>query len=483
MNFISLKYILFLAVAAVFAYTLRPKARNVVLLVFNAAFYALFGVKYLPFLTASVLLTYCAGIAIEKELLGKKRFWLVLSITLNIGMLFVFKYLGFFSELFENTFAAAGISVGLRSFDLLLPVGISFYVFQTTGYLMDVWRGKQAAETNLIDYALFASFFPGIVSGPIQRAGDMLPQYKKPFKFRYNNLSAGFLRFIWGMFKKIVVADRIAVIVNAAYADVSASSGFQLLIAAICYSIQIYCDFSAYSDMAIGSAQFLGIRLPENFRNPYFAVSIQDFWRRWHISLSTWFRDYLYFPLGGNRCSKARGYLNIIIVFLVSGLWHGAAMTFVAWGVLHGFLQVMGKILQPARSKIRGALKIANDSPALNVLRRLMTFGFVTLAWIFFRADSISDAVLITKRIFTAFAPVGKISALGLSRASLAVLLVSAIVMLIAERVDERKPYFKKLISSVAPRYAVIFLLLSAVMLFGSYGAGFDPMDFVYFKF
>ncbi|MBP8639849.1 MAG: MBOAT family protein [Oscillospiraceae bacterium] len=483
MSFTSIKYILFLIVVAVFCYKLKPKLRNPLLLVASLAFYAIFGINNLPFLLASTILTYGAGLIIERELLGKKKLWLVLALVMNLGLLFVFKYFNFFAGLAVTLCSSLGFKSNDSTLKLLLPIGISFFVFQTTGYLMDVYRGNLKAEKNFINYALFASYFPGIVSGPIQRAGDMLPQYKMPAKFNWTNVKAGTLQFLWGAFKKMVIADRIAVLVNAAYADPSASTGFQLLVASVCYSVQIYCDFSAYSDMAIGSSRIMGIKLMRNFDRPYSAVSIQDFWRRWHISLSSWFRDYLYFPLGGNRCSKARSYLNIIIVFLVSGLWHGAAITYIVWGLLHGIYQVFGKVFQPHRDKIRKGLHISSDSKLLGLFRRLCTFALVTFAWIFFRAASITDAFTIIEKIFTQSLPISGVSALGLSIPALIVVLFASITLFVADWADSRYQVFKNLSASVVTRFEVYFILIVVILIFGSYGAGFDPMDFVYFKF
>jgi len=482
-SFTSVKYIIFLILTAALCSGLRPRLRNPLLLLSSLAFYVVFGIENLPYLLASAVLTYAAGRIIESELLGKRKLWLILALVLNLGMLFFFKYFNFFVGLASQSLSLIGAGFSSDPLNLLLPIGISFFVFQTTGYLMDVYRGKIRAEKNFIDYALFASYFPGIVSGPIQRAGDMLPQYKAPAKFNLENIKAGSLQFIWGAFKKLVVADRIAVLVNTVYANPSGHSAFQLLTAAVCYSVQIYCDFSAYSDMAIGSSRIIGFRLMNNFDRPYAAVSLQDFWRRWHISLSTWFRDYLYFPLGGNRCSKARNYLNIVIVFLVSGLWHGAALHFVFWGFIHGALQVLGKITQPLRDKIRGGLHISKESGVHGFFRSLCTFGLVTFAWIFFRAATLGDALTVVGRIFTLSAAPGGISAFGLSVPTLAVLFISVLALFTADWANSRYSIAKKLCASLTPRFAVYFVLIAAIMIFGNYGAGFNPMDFVYFKF
>ncbi len=483
MTFTSLSYLIFLTVVALLCYILKPKLRNILLLAASYLFYGLFGVQYMPILLLTTVVGYAGGIIMQCCPAQGRKPWLVAALLLDFGLLFVFKYFNFFSSTLTDLLSAAGIPAVERGLKLLLPVGISFYLFQTTGYLIDVYRGTIAAERNFIDFALFSSFFPGLVSGPIQRAGKMLPQYKAKSVFSYENIKSGSLQFIWGAFKKLVIADCLAVIVNTAYSDPAKFSGFQLAFAAVCYSVQIYCDFSAYSDMAIGSARVMGIGLPKNFDCPYFAVSLRDFWKRWHISLTSWFRDYLYIPLGGNRRGKWRGYLNIVIVFLVSGLWHGAAWGFIIWGGLHGVLQVAGKILEPYRNAFRRRLHIADSSRGLKLFRHVFIFLLITLLWIFFRADSVEDAVLIILRIFTSPLPIGGISVLGLSRLRLLALLIAVVVLFVSDWAQQRGRLSQRLCQSVFPRYAVFAALLMVILVFGSYGPGFDPMDFVYFKF
>ncbi len=483
MTFTSFYYLIFLTVVAVLCYVLKPKLRNILLLAACYLFYGLFGIKYLPVLLATTLVGYGGGLIIQLAPAGRRKGWLTLALLLDFGLLFVFKYFNFFAAAFTELLSAAGIPIVERGLSLLLPVGISFYVFQTTGYLIDVYRKNIPAERNFIDFALFSSYFPGLVSGPIQRAGEMLPQYKRKSVFSYENIKSGSLQFIWGAFKKLVIADVLAVVVNTSYAKPAEFSGFQLFFAAICYSVQIYCDFSAYSDMAIGSARIMGIALPKNFDCPYFAVSLRDFWKRWHISLTSWFRDYLYIPLGGNRRGKWRGYLNIIIVFLISGLWHGAAWGFIVWGGLHGVLQVVGKILEPYRNAFRRRLHIADSNRGLKLFRHVFIFLLVTLLWIFFRADSLSDAVLIISKIFRSPLPLGGISALGLSRLRLFAAAAAVALLFVSDWAQQRHGLAKKLQASLLLRYVVFAALLMVILVFGSYGPGFDPMDFVYFKF
>lgn len=483
MNFISLKYIALLLLAAICAYRMKPKIRNPILLILNLGFYFCFGPKHLPFLITVTLLSYITAIIIEKELWGKRKLWIVIGLMLNFGILVFFKYFNFFAQLVEAGCTKLGVHISDPTLELILPVGISFYVFQVTGYLIDVYRGNQKAERNLVDFALFASFFPAIVSGPIQRAKDMLPQYKVKNTFYGENLKIGILQFMVGVFKKLVIADQLAVIVNTVYAKPLEFSGLQTLVAVFAYSIQIYCDFSAYSDMAIGSAKIMGFNIVKNFDNPYFAVSLQDFWRRWHISLTTWFRDYLYIPLGGNRKGKMRQYINVVVVFLVSGLWHGAAMGFVVWGLIHGVLQVVGKILKPYRDKIREGLHISSDSQILNVGRTLFTFAVVTFAWIFFRADSFDVALTIISNIFTGGYQFAGLTLLGLSKFALIAVFVFTVILLSIERLNEKQNIALKLNDTYVRRYAVYFIIFAVILIFGRYGSGFDPMDFVYFKF
>lgn len=481
MNFISFRYVFLLLLLAPLCYHASPRIRNVFLLVGSYVFYASFGLSCLPYLLASTLLVFVGARLIEGEALGQRKLWLVLSLLGNIGMLFLLKYANFFVGVLGET------PLNLPTVSLILPVGISFFVFQTTGYLMDVYRGQLPAERNWVDFALFASFFPGLSSGPIQRAKDMLPQYKKKTPFSSDACKAGFLQFLWGAAKKMILADQLALFVNAAYADPAACSGTQLALAALAYSIQIYCDFSAYSDMAIGSAKMLGFTLMRNFNCPYFATSVQDFWHRWHISLSTWFRDYLYFPLGGSRVGKARAACNLMLVFLVSGLWHGAAFTFLVWGLLHGFFQVVGTLLRPARKRLLASLSIAQTNKLLHLFRCVFTFLLVTVAWVFFRAESVGKAWDILSRIVSDFVlgtpSLAGLTSLGLSGRTLCMLLCLTVLLFVVDWCNARFALAERLNGTFVPRYLLYFLLLIVILLFGCYGPGFDPQDFVYFKF
>jgi len=473
MNFNSLQYLIFLPIVVILYFVLPRKLKNPMLLVASYFFYACWQPAYACLMLFSTAATYVCGLLINKKP-ARKRTWLTLCLVINLAILFFFKYFNF-------VFGALGsiLSVDMPTLNVLLPVGISFYTFQALGYTMDVYRGTIEAEKNFIDYALFVSFFPQLVAGPIERTNNIIPQLKTPHKPTLKNFQGGLTLIIWGMMKKVLIADNMAVMVNTAYNNAPAHTGAQLIFATVCFAVQIYCDFSAYSDIARGSARILGIELMQNFDCPYGAQSIKDFWRRWHISLSTWFKDYLYFPLGGSRKGKARTLINLVIVFMVSGLWHGAAFTFVLWGLLHGVYQVLGILLMPLKKKIYSVIPEKNI--ALQLIRTVFTFVLVCVGWVFFRANSVGDAVLIFKKILTpgVFDPFS----LGLSTPMLNAVIVAAIVLFVVDLFNRKQQITRFVNSHTAVRYAVYFVILLSIFVFGYYGSGFDPQDFVYFQF
>ena len=396
--FLSFGYLFFLAGAAIVRYLLPKKAQIPALLVLSWIFYGTWNPACLIYVIITTVTTYAAGRFVGgRENIRHRRPVLFLCLFLNIGLLFFTKYWSMFFPGFE---------------DRLVPIGISFYTLQAAGYVIDCYRygsssgqqpssvrGGAAPERNFIRYALFVSFFPGILSGPIERAGNMLPQYENPPRFQFDNLRNGMIIMLWGYFLKMVVADRIAIVVDNVYASPESYSGCIVLLAVFLYSLQIYCDFAGYSAIAVGSARVLGFRVMNNFDAPYLASSIPQFWRRWHISLSSWFRDYLYIPLGGSRRGTWRRYRNILIVFAVSGLWHGADVTFVIWGLLHGLYQIIGYILRPLKDRALRLLRINRDTASHRMLSTLWTFLLVSFAWIFFRADTLQQALKIIRCI------------------------------------------------------------------------------------
>lgn len=477
MNFNSLEYLLFLPVTLILYFILPKKIKNPALLIASFFFYMNWEPIYGLLMLFSIAATYLCGILVSKQALGKKKLWLVLCLLINLGILFVFKYFNFFTDTLGSV-----VGKELITINVLLPVGISFYTFQALGYTIDVYRGDIEAEKNFIDYALFVSFFPQLVAGPIERTGNIVPQLKKTHKFKFVNLRDGFLLILWGMMKKILIADNLAVMVNTVYNDVHSHTGMQMIFATFCFAFQIYCDFSAYSDIARGSARIMDIELMRNFDCPYRAQSIKEFWRRWHISLSTWFKDYLYFPLGGSRCNKARQCFNLMVVFLVSGLWHGAAMTYVIWGIMHGAYQIIGLLMTPLKKKVYKL--IPENNIILVVFRTVCTFVLVNLAWVLFRANSLSDAAYIFKTVFNmdSVFPLA-FGALGLSRKMLAVVGIAVVILYIVDLINSKKPVADAINKTVFLRYLIYVIILLAIFIFGYYGAGFDPQDFVYFQF
>ena len=389
MLFNSFEFLLFLPVVLIL-YSLLKRVRPGLLLLSSYFFYGWWNWSYLVLIVASSLVDYLCSVKIAeyKDPLKRKLF-LIISIAVNLGILFSFKYFNFFIGEFNKLLSVLSMDYLIPHSDLLLPMGISFYTFQSLSYTIDVYNGKVTRERHPLPFFLYVSFFPQLVAGPIERAKNLLGQLNNLQDLRWDNINGGLTKVAIGFFKKLVIADRIAPLVNQVYANPADYDGFLLTLATLLFAFQIYCDFSGYSDIAIGIAKMFGIRLMENFRSPYLTRNIRDFWNSWHISLSTWFRDYVYIPLGGNRRKTVR---NIFLTFLISGLWHGANWTFVVWGALHGIYLILTiQLIQ--RIKIKGRL--------YSYATTLITFLFVSFAWIFFRANTIQDAFLIIKKAFS----------------------------------------------------------------------------------
>jgi len=347
---------------------------------------------YILILFATIVIDYIAGIMIEQAAGSRRKWFLVLSIISNVGVLAFFKYYNFFASNINALPGVAGSSWEVSLLKIVLPIGLSFHTFQAMSYTIEVYRGNQKAEKHFGIYALYVMFYPQLVAGPIERPQNILHQFYEHHKLEYDNLVAGLRLMLWGMIKKVVIADRLAITTDAIFNNVHSCSGVTLAIGAVFFAFQIFCDFSGYSDIALGAARVMGFRLMVNFKHPYTATSISDFWRMWHISLSTWFRDYVYIPLGGNKVSKARRNLNLFIVFLLSGFWHGANWTFIIWGALHGSYTVIASFTQSWRARIVSAVKLDRLPSVRTLVQQLSTFILVTFAWIFFRANNVSDA-------------------------------------------------------------------------------------------
>lgn len=394
MNFNSIVFAIFMGIVFFIYWMVSDQYRWIVVLFTSCCFYIGFGTFFFVLLGIVTVFSYLAGLAIGLKRNNKLcKIFLIVSIITIICTLAYFKYSAFIVQTANNILKAAAIQLHPFIQKIALPVGISFYSFKALSYIIDVYRGEDP-ETNLGKYAAYMFFFPEIASGPIDRAGSLLPQLTKEHKFSYKSVSYGLKLVAWGLFKKIIVADTLAFFVDWVYGSYETFYGFALLLASIFFTIQIYCDFSGYSDMAIGLARVLDIEVKENFRSPYFSTSIQEFWRRWHISLSTWFRDYLYIPLGGNRKGEARKSINLLITFLISGLWHGASWTFVFWGGLHGIAQVLENVFTRIFSpQKKGGLW-------RQCLKTILVFIFCNFAWIFFRADTMEQAWYFIKHMF-----------------------------------------------------------------------------------
>ena len=471
MTFQSVEYLIFFPIVFLLYWTLCSKSKthqNALLVLSSMVFYGWWDCRFLGLLLLTAVSTFLAGRLIAQTDNRQRRKWLFVGVVvLNLGILFCFKYFGFFVHALADALALFGISAGISSLRILLPVGISFYTFSALSYTIDIFQRKVKPTDDLLAYLAYVMFFPSILSGPISRAQKQLPQYLLLRRFDYDHAVYGCKCALMGAVIKLVVADRLGIFVDAVYANICQHNGTTLLVASILYSFQIYADFAGYSLMAIGSGRLLGIELPDNFKRPYFAKTVTDFWRRWHISLTTWFRDYLYFPLGGNRCKKSRWMLNTMIVFTVSGLWHGAAYTFVVWGALHGACMVAERLLYGEKIKA-----ITDKFTLPNVVRMLFTFAIVTFAWIFFRAETLGDAVEVIRRIFTMH------GSIGLDFSHLNTLAI--VFLLVYDFIKEKRLNIHFLSSKyMFVRYATSVMLILLILTLGVLNGG----SFIYFKF
>ncbi len=401
MLFNSLHFLIFFPVVA-FAYFVLPyRVRWVWLLAASYYFYMCWRVEYVLLLLATTAVDYWAGLKMgEEQAPQTRKRYLFLSVVSNLSLLFFFKYFDFVNGTLKDMFNFWGTPYNIPMLHLLLPIGISFHTFQGLSYSIDVYRGVKPPEKHFGFFALYIAFFPQMVAGPIERPGNLIPQFRKDFDFDYQRITDGLKLMTWGFAKKLIIADSFAPIVDAAFKAPRDQTPFELLVAAYCFTFQIYCDFSGYTDIARGSAQVLGFRLVPNFDRPYFASSIPEFWKRWHISLSTWFRDYVYLPLGGNRVSSVRWSVNILLTFLISGLWHGANWTYVVWGGLHGFFYLISIMTAKGKARISQFLHLDTVPFFKRVITVGVTFHLVVIAWIFFRANSLRDALYICKTLF-----------------------------------------------------------------------------------
>ena len=486
MLFNSLDFLIFFPIVVTVLFLLPKKTQWFWLLLTSYYFYMSWNEKYALLILTSTIITYITSLLINNvEIVKYKKFLVFISFFSNLSILFFYKYFNFSIDVVKSVTEKIGLQVDLPILDVLLPVGISFYTFQALSYTMDVYRGDIEPTKHFGKYALFVSFFPQLVAGPIERTTNLLPQFNLGVRFNYERLKSGLLLIAWGMFKKVVIADRVAVIVNTVYTDPNNLDGFGALLAMLLFSVQIYCDFSAYTDIAIGVARIMGFDLLKNFDTPYFSKSITEFWRRWHISLSTWFRDYLYIPLGGSRKGKNRMLLNLIVVFTVSGLWHGAGMNFIIWGLIHGLIIVYEKVTYNAHQKLYNFLKWDQSKFSFRLYKGLSTFIIVTIAWVFFRANDFSDGLQILlnlKNLKLESFVNGDVLNYGLNSNELSVVFTSITSLFFIDFLNLNYPIKKVLYKQhIVFRWSAYLFIIFTLLYFGYYT--YEKSNFIYFQF
>lgn len=471
MLFNSLAFAVFLPIVFILYWALPHKYRYVLLFLASYYFYMSWNVKYVALILFTTFVSYASGLLLKEASFQKKRTILLgLTLVASLGVLFFFKYSNLFLGTLGVICARFAIPLHPATLQFMLPVGISFYTFQTLGYVIDVYRKRVEPERNFIRYAAFIAFFPQLVAGPIERTENLLPQIGKEQFFSYEKASYGLKLMAWGFFKKLVIADTVGIYVDQVYSESHYFNGFSLFLATLFFAIQIYCDFSGYSDIAIGCAKLFGIDLMTNFKSPYFARSLKEFWSRWHISLSTWFRDYVYIPLGGNRVSSVRKHWNLIVTFLASGLWHGANYTFLLWGLFHGVGQVLEKILGKWFAKFQN---------------RLLTFFLVVMGWIFFRADTISEAFYVLGHMWIGISSPVNYVMNGIRDFHMTPLdgvsvIVPVIMLTVYDYVSLKTDPISRISAlSLKARWAVYYGFMLFFLLFASFNA----REFVYFQF
>jgi len=469
MLFNSVSFFIFFPVVTIFYFLLKHQYRWAWLLGASCFFYMFFRPFYIFILVFMILVDYFSAIQIERSgSVRRKKIFLIASILVNVVVLMFFKYYGFFNDIVSGLFSNEHGKLIFPVFSFVLPIGLSFHTFQSMSYTIEVYRGNYKAERHLGIFALYVMFYPQLVAGPIERPQHMLPQFREVHSPEYNRISKGIRRILWGLFKKMVIADRLSVVVDAVYNNVHSYHGLPLIIATFFFAIQIYCDFSGYCDIALGAASVMGFSLVENFRFPYFSFSFREFWTRWHISLSSWFRDYMYIPLGGNRYGMARWIITILIVFNISGLWHGASLTFIVWGFLHGIYLIAENLF------------FKNTNPK-NYLKPIVIFTFVCFAWVFFRANNLEDALYVIPNFFR-FQGGGFLSVPSVSTGAFVTSMVLIVFLLIVEWIQFNgmdKKIMQYHSGFLKPAYVINFFLLCGILFLGI----FEEQSFIYFQF
>ena len=490
MLFNSLEFLIFLPIIFIIFWSVPNRWRWIPLLIASYYFYMYWSPRLIFLILFTTLVSYLCGILLERagERLALRRAILALTMVACLGVLVFFKYFNFLYESFFDLAQLFGGNGPSGYFSIILPVGISFYTFQTASYVVDVYRGSIKAERHLGYFALFVTFFPQLVAGPIERPGALLPQLKAEKRLKSVDFVGAFRFITVGFFKKIAVADFIGITVNATYENVAGANGLAALISTLLFSVQIYCDFSGYSDIAVGCAKLFGVNLTENFNKPYSARSIKEFWNRWHISLSSWLRDYIYFPIGGSRVKTWRWVFNVSLVFFVSGLWHGASYNFIIWGLLHALFQIIGKFTLGARNKFWTLVHVSPDGKLVSRLRNIGTVALVTLAWVFFRADTPANAIAVLGKIFSDYSfsadYLGRTAKiLGITPISACYCALALLMMFVLERIKYPERYAAPKFNSALRfcTYAVMFWCIVGVwMMLQAADIG---SSFIYFQF
>ncbi len=481
MLFNSFHFLLFFLVFWPVYSILSGRARKVFTLAASYYFYMCWSTKFIWLIWGITVVDYVAGILISTARSQHvRRLSLFLSLGANIGILAVFKYFNFLSISLNEALHPFGFHDSPLMLSVILPIGLSFHTFQAMSYTIDVYRKKAPVERNFINYALYVAFFPQMVAGPIERPNQLLPQFQSDHHFNWENVREGGKLTLWGLFKKMVIADGLSGFVNLVYGNPRHYTGLALLIATVFFGIQIYCDFSGYSDMALGLARVLGFRLTINFRHPYFAQSIGDFWHRWHISLSTWFRDYVYIPLGGSRVALPRFYINLLLTFMLSGLWHGANWTFVIWGAFHGMCLVLSHATSNIRAGVRSILRMDHFPRSLVLFRTAFTLSLVCMGWVFFRAATLSDALYVLTHMLPlkSFDSILFVKA-GIQRADIPFLLVFVCAMFYVEWLIRNPQKVPGLWQNRFVRLGLYYTCSFSIIFYGTFG----HVDFIYFQF
>ena len=487
MLFNSIEFVVFFPIVTLVYFVLQHKHRWWWLLLSSCVFYMAFRPEYLLILGFTIVVDYYAGILIEKSVGKQKRWYLIMSLVANIGVLAIFKYTNF------TIIALAQADIAhYKILDFALPIGLSFHTFQAMSYTIEVYRGNQKAEKHFGLYALYVMFYPQLVAGPIERPQNVLPQFYKVQLFDYQRVTSGLKLIAWGLFKKVVIADRLAIFVSQVYDTPTQYEGIPIIVATIFFSFQIYCDFSGYSDIALGTAEVMGFKLMKNFDRPYFSKNISEFWRRWHISLSTWFRDYLYIPLGGNRVNTYRRYFNLFFVFTMSGLWHGANWNYIAWGALHGFYLIFAILTQKPRDFINKVTGISKIPFLFKIIQASTTFILVAFAWIFFRGSYLEMSQLehLITHLFSNLPAVNELLKFDyVSRnifldQTLTEFCIAIALIILMEMIHyiQRDKSIRQLIAAqpLVFRWAIYF---TGIMLFFLLGVFDKPAQFIYFQF